>query len=296
MNAPTVAADPIVIRASSLTYWPDCERRGAARLFKSIVEGRGFLLRTTPIHVGAPIGTATHAGAAYGLQTKIDTGELSSLSEARDVSMAALDEALVRDGEIDWKPREAANVDQAQKQVTRMLAMVHTRVSPTIWPAAVEDRLKADIGDGFVLSGQRDIYGIETLASGGAYYDPKADDGWWKIKDLKTGAHPGPHGPQTGAYGILARTHGYRVDGADIIQIPRVTLNKPQPEPIIIKVPIESAERAAESTYKRAKSSLIEFMKTGDPHVFLANPASIMCSDRCPAWGTSFCREHLEIE
>ena len=295
MNAPAVQAEPIVIRASSLTYWPDCERRGAARLFKSIVEARGFMLRATPVHIGAPIGTATHAGAAYGLQAKIDTGELAPLSQAVDVSMASLDEELARYGEIDWKPRDAANVDQAQKQARRMLAMVHLKVSPFIKPAAVEDRLTADIGDGFILSGQRDMYGVEIATANDNYYSP-GDQGQWKTKDLKTGATSGPHMPQTGAYSILGRSHGYQVDGAEIIQIPRVSLKKPQPEPIIISLPIESAERAAESTYKRIKSTLIEFMETGDPHVFLANPTSIMCSDRCPAWGTPFCREHLEID
>ena len=295
MSAPTVAADPIVIRASSLTYWPDCERRGAARLFKHIIEARGFFLRTTPVHIGAPIGSATHAGAAYGLQAKIDTGELAPLSQAVDLAMSSLDKEIAKYADIDWPPRDAANVDQAQKQTRRMLAMVHMKVSPFIKPAAVEDRLTADIGDGFILSGQRDIYGVEIATANENYYRPN-NQGFWKIKDLKTGAKSGPHMPQTGAYGILGRSHGYQVDGADIIQIPRVPLSKTQPDPIIISIPIESAERAAESTYKRVKSTLIEFMETGDPHVFLANPTSIMCSDRCPAWGTPFCREHLEID
>ena len=72
--------------------------------------------------------------------------------------------------------------------------------------------------------------------------------------------------------------------------------SKHQPEPITIPVDIEAAERSAEKTYERAKSSLIAFMETGDPHVFLANPFSKLCNDSCPAWGTPFCREHLEID
>lgn len=290
-----ITSDPIKIRCSALTLWPDCERRAACRLFPSIVESKGYMLRTTAIHVGAPIGTAVHAGAAFGLQTKIDTGELSSLAEATDVSMVGLDQAIEEArGGIEWKPGIAGNRDQAQKQVIRMLAMVHIKLSPTINPSAVEDRLEADIGDGFILSGQRDIYGIEVVP-----IDPGVDlirPGGWRIKDLKTGAHSGSHMPQTGGYGILARSHGNQVDGADIIHLPRVPLSKIQPEPITIPVDIEAAERSAEKTYERAKESLIAFMETGDPHVFLANPFSKLCNESCPAWGTPFCREHMEIE
>lgn len=294
--APMTSAEPIKIRCSALTLWPDCERRAAARLFKSIIGAKGFFLRTTSIHVGAPIGTGVHAGAAFGLQTKIDTGELSSLSDATDVALTGFDQALEEvDNQVEWKPGVAGNRDQGQKQVIRMLAMVHLKLSPTINPAAVEDRLEADIGDGFILSGQRDIYGVEVHNHPPAYPARYAADSW-KIKDLKTGVGSGSHMPQIGAYGILARSHGNRVDGAEILHVPRVPLKKPQPKPTIIAVDIEEAERSAERTYERAKASMIEFMKTGDHHAFQANPASKLCNESCPAWGTNFCKEHLEIE
>lgn len=288
MNAPATikpAVETIRIRASALTMWPDCERRAAARLFPKMLLDQGFELRQTPIHIGAPIGTGTHAGAAYGMSFKMATGELPPLSEAEQVAISGLDEALDEvGGDVDWKPGQAANLNEAQKQVRRMLAVVHTRLSPLVKPAAVEDFLQADIGDGFALTGHRDLYGIEVKS------------GNWSIVDLKTGAHKGSHMPQTGAYAILGRSHGNQVDGARIFHVPRVPLKKTQPDPVIIDVPIESAERAAEATYKRAKSSLLQFMETGDPHVFLANPFSKLCGESCPAWGTPFCREHLEIE
>lgn len=294
-DLPTSNGNEIRIRASALTLWPDCERRAAARLFWSIIREKGYELRQTPIHVGAPIGTATHAGAAHGLKNKILTGELTSLDEATEVALVSFDEELDKDQEIDWRPKEAGNRDEGQRQVMRMLAMIHIRVSPTIRPVAVEDRLEADIGDGFILSGQRDLYAVELIEDPPDIISHDAN-GVWKIRDLKTGAGSGSHMPQTGAYGLLARTHGDRVDGADIIHLPRVPLRHRQPEPVIIPVDIEEAEQSAERTYERAKSSLVEFMETGDHHAFLANPFSKLCNDKCPAWGTPFCKEHLEFE
>lgn len=284
MNAPAHIEHPKRIRCSALTMWPNCERCVAAKLFPELIKGKGFELRQTPIHVGAPIGTGVHGGAALDMTVKMRTGELASLREATDKAMYDLDVALEEAGEIDWKPIAAVNLDQAQKQVRRMLGVVHVHLSPKVYPKAVEDHLIADLGDGFVLTGHRDLYCIEIERDA------------WIIIDLKTGAVVGAHLPQIGGYSNLGRSHGNRVDGAKIFHVPRVPLKKTQPDPMIVNVPIETAERAAERICKRIKESVTEFIKSGDHHTFMANPMSKLCNDRCPAWGTYFCREHLEID
>ena len=45
----------------------------------------------------------------------------------------------------------------AQQQVTRQTRLYHDKVAPGIKPIAVEEHLKAEIEDGFVLSGHVDV-------------------------------------------------------------------------------------------------------------------------------------------
>jgi hypothetical protein len=52
-----------VIRCSALTAYPDCNRRGAARLFWREISSMGFRLRSTPRGIGAAIGSAVHRAA-----------------------------------------------------------------------------------------------------------------------------------------------------------------------------------------------------------------------------------------
>ena len=80
----------ILVRSSSLTGFPDCERRFAARAIPEIVEGHGFQLRRTYGSIGGKIGTATHAGAAMLLSTKIKTGETGDIGDAIDASITSL--------------------------------------------------------------------------------------------------------------------------------------------------------------------------------------------------------------
>ena len=64
---------------------------------------------------------------------------------------------------------------------------------------------------------------------------------------------------------------------------------------------VTGAEVAAMAVLRRIDADIRAFrfgdpergVAPGEPWAFLANPMSKLCSDRwCPAWGTSWCREH----
>lgn len=175
----------------------------------------------------------------------------------------------------------------AQKQIARMVTSYAKGIAPEIEPIAVEERLEADLGDGFILSGQADQVAREPN----------------KLRDLKTGKFQRANPVQYGLYSRLLRAHGIQVDGLVEDFVPRVRLNKPQPDPRSLVVPIGPAEWAAESTIQDMKASVGEFVRrfhAGDSppeEAFRANPQSQLCSSRyCPAWGTRFCRLHKGAE
>jgi hypothetical protein len=177
------------------------------------------------------------------------------------------------------------NMNDAQKQVIRMVKVFSYTIAPRVQPLAVERRLEANVGSGFILSGQSDLQTIEP----------------GRIRDLKTGRFPRSHYAQLGAYSLLARTaHPDEVTKevcVDFIQ--RVPVTKPQPETATEFYDQAVAEQAATSTIARIKADVDEFRRRLDEgdappeHAFLANPASMLCSKKwCPAFGSSFCREH----
>lgn len=274
-----------VIRASSLPGYTDCPRRWAARtLFKEVVKAGYDIVRDLPPSVGASVGTATHSGAAFIMTEKMKSGGLGNQTEAEQHALENFDEAA-KTGVL-WD-EATPNMNDAQKQVVRMVKVFRGALAPHIEPIAVERRLEARVGDDFLLSGQSDMQTIEP----------------GRIRDLKTGRFPRTHYAQLGAYSLLARTaHPEQVTKevcVDFIQ--RVPLAKPQPEPVIDNYNQVVAEQAAMSTIARIKADVNEFRrritdgKAPPEHAFLANPASMLCSPKwCPAFGSSFCREHKQ--
>jgi hypothetical protein len=54
---------------------------------------------------------------------------------------------------------------------------------------------------------------------------------------------------------------------------------------------VAQCENVAMSLIRKLERDYKEFLETGDPNTFLANPASMLCSEKyCPAWGTGFCQ------
>lgn len=262
----------LVIRASSLPQFSDCPRRWAARHLRREITAAGYELRETGRHIGACTGSATHVGAAFTLQHKIDTGELGNATEAEQRAMESL-EHDVREG-AGWD-KVTPNLSDAQVQVRRQIGVYRLHVASTVKPVAVERRLRARHKSGITISGTQDLVITEPEI----------------LRDLKTGGHgPSVNAGQYGAYSALLRSHGIHVTGIIEDFVARVRPDHQQPRPVEIAYDIGVAERTTESIIRRITADVADFRRTGEPESFLANPQSVLCSDRyCPAWGTKWC-------
>lgn len=273
-----------IIRSSSLPSYVDCPRRWAAQALIATLISIGFdIKKSLPKSIGASIGTATHGGVAYILTEKMSTGELGNQIEAEHRALEELRTAMQQDGVL-WD-ETSPNLSDSQKQIARMIKSYRRTLAPTINPIAIERRLQANVGDGFVLSGQSDTQAIEPDI----------------IRDTKTGRHHRTHYAQLGSYSLLARTvhPEHKTKGVCTDFIPRVTLKKEQPDPITEFYDQGVAESAAHSTIDRIKADVAEFTRRVEAgnappeHAFLANPGSNLCNPKfCPAHGSNFCREH----
>ncbi len=270
----------IVIRCSSLPPWPDCERRSAAIMFPVLVEAAGFTLQQRRSHIGGVVGSAVHTGAGYMLTEKIDTGEVGNETEAVDRAETEmkrrLDEApIVFDATTEKVPT-------AQKQIARMVR-TYRRFAEGVDPEAVEYNLRADLGDGFILSGHGDAF-------------TRIDAG---LRDLKTGTLKRMNAGQYGGYSVLARANQMPVVNIYEDYLKRVRVSKEQPPVETVEIDQESAEHQAMDTMRRIKRAVQNFQMLMDKgsdrpeRAFQANPLSMLCSEKfCPAFGSDFCKVH----
>lgn len=267
-----------LLRASSLTEFPDCERRFASRHLADLVGAAGFQLRRLPMQIGAKVGTAVHAGAAHLLRHKIATGENvldgngALMQAAQEVGVESL-RAEVNQGAV-WD-EVSPTINTAEHQTRRMLFSYAMTIVPTIQPVAVEQELVARFSPRIRLIGHLDI--AEDLG----------------IDDNKTGARQRPNHPQYGAYSLLRRSNGAEVSRFREHYVPRVPIKQDQPVPTTTTYPVETCEQAAHAVLGRVEESIKRFEKSSNPWEWIPNPASMLCSDRfCSAWGTSFCLAH----
>lgn len=261
-----------ILRASSLTEFPDCERRFAARHLGDLVGAAGFQLRRLPQQIGAKVGTAVHAGAAHTLRYKMQHGESAPVEQAVEQGIESL-RAEVASGTV-WDDA-SPTMNIAEHQTKRMVESFSTFVAPTIQPVAVEQELVARFSARIRLIGHLDI---------------AEDQG---IDDNKTGARQRPNHPQYGAYSLLRRSNNGEVSRFREHYIPRVSIKQNQPQPTTTVYPVETCEQSAHAVLGRVEETIIKFEKTGDPWEYLPNPASMLCGDRfCPAFNTAFCRAH----
>lgn len=275
-----------VIRVSALNNYPDCNRRGAANLFRHEIEAAGFRLRRLARGIGAVVGTAVHKAAAVELAEKAKTGELPPVTVALDAGRDQLVDDL-KSGEVTFDgPRGKTHTPrEAGAQVAMMTHAHHTFIAPAVHPIIVEERLEAEVEPGLILSGQPDQVAREPNA----------------IRDLKTGVRaPGSFAAQLGGYSLLARSHGLDIDHASIDFLQRVDPKHPQPAPVSKRAAVAQAETAATNILRHIAADLETFRRgdvergllPGDPWAFEPNPASILCSEKwCPAYGTEFCHE-----
>ena len=144
-----------IIRASSLPGYPDCPLRWAATTMRKEIEGLGWELRDLPQNIGAANGTAVHSAAAHTLTEKMETGELGKVDDAVEIGVTSI-QSQAKQLDISWDAT-TPEMNVAQQQVIRQTRLYHDKVAPTIKPIAVEEHLKAEIEDGFVLSGHVDV-------------------------------------------------------------------------------------------------------------------------------------------
>lgn len=280
--------DPLTIRASALSDFPDCDRRGAVKSFRRLVEMMGYTLRTTVSHVGAAIGTGVHHAAKVMLDEKAKTGALPPESVATDAAIEALRERAAEGVAYD---RDTTSLNAAEQQARRMTQAYRIGIAPKVNPLVVEQRFEAAVPwtkYPIILSGQSDVIAREPQ----------------RIRDLKTGKRS-HHRPQLGAYALLARTCDLDVTKTTEDFIPRVALTKPQPPAQTFDHDLDGCEQAAVAVIKHIDAQLDVFLngdearriQVGDAWAFVANPKSKLCSAKfCPAHGTEFCREWQQGE
>lgn len=269
------------VRCSSLSSYPDCPRRGAARLFWREIAAAGYTLRQTPRGVGAAIGTGVHEGAAHTLREKLFRGALAPLDAVTDCAVETY-RMEVAGGVMYDQASPSSNT--AEQQIVRMTTAYQKTIAPLITPLTVEAQLEADTGFGIVLTGRSDVLACEPGI----------------IRDLKTGKRHGVHTCQMGGYSLLNKANGLDVQEAGIDFVPRVPITKPQPESISTKYSIEICETAALNVLRHIASDLKTFregdtatgIQPGDSWAFIANPNSNLChANWCSAYGTDFCHE-----
>lgn len=284
--APDAAAT--IIRSSSLTSYPGCNRRGATFLLRQEIKAAGFDVRDSPSTIAAATGTAVHESATVTLQEKAKTGSLPPLSFCEDVAITDLQRSI-HDG-ITYD-KDSPGVAAAEYQVRRMTTVYRYAIAPGINPLVVEERFEAAVPwarQKLVVSGQPDVICREP------------DD----VDDLKTGARLGSHAPQIGSYSLIARSHKIEIKGAKISWIQRVSMKKPQPGPATQTYEISQAEGAAVAVINQIDRDLTTFREgdptrgilPGDPVAFASNPTSMLCGQKyCPNYGVrgphAFCRD-----
>jgi hypothetical protein len=264
----------ITIRCSSLPGALDCERREAAKTFRADIERAGYVLRDPGNGIAAAVGTATHAGATWSLQQKIETGELGNKTESEQRAIDSL--TIERERGVSWDDT-SPDRNTAEKQVVRMLNLYRSHVAASVVPVSVEKRLQAQVSEGIILSGQTDVSELE------------------RIRDIKTGKNDQYHGAQLGGYTLLARAHNQPIDKACVDFIQRVRISQVQPNPRKIDYDMAECESLAWAVIERIKSNYEKFLQTGMADAFLPNPKSMLCSDKyCPAHSTRFCVHHTK--
>lgn len=270
------------IRPSSLTGWNDCARRQVASAYPMLVSALGYQLRSLPSHIGAAVGTGVHKGNEVALVAKMKTGKLGAWDECENAAVESAAEQIkagvMWDGLTD-------NRKTAERQVRRMVKAYYEQIAPEVEPLVIEERLEADAGGGWVLSGQPD-----TLT-----HKPG------ELRDTKTGAQKRANGVQYGAYGLLFRAHDYEMDVIKEDFIRRTAIHKDQPRVETESPPLGPSIMEAWATVQNMRQRIDGFVEmagsanpTQPPETVLrVNPMSPLCSEKfCPAWGTKFCRAH----
>lgn len=274
----------IVVRASSLPSYADCQRRMAVGTLGRLFEAHGYLIRPDRTGYGALVGSGVHAGAEHMLTNKLQTGELPPVADAQEQAIIALHDRIAEETDEDRPPVEdgtTKSVGEAEQQVRRMVEVYRWDVADRVTPLVVESRIEVEAGQGLILSGQSDLLHLSSFG------------GQRVVRDLKTGSQltgMWKHSAQVGAYSLLFRSQGHETDAAGIDGIQRVSPRKPQPGAEWHPLNLEAGEQLAVQTIRDFGAKARAFRQDGDAERFLANPGSNLCSEKyCRAFGTKAC-------
>ena len=265
-------SETITIRPSSGPSYCDCALRTIAKTYPFLLREAGYEPRQLPSSVGAAVGSGVHRAGEYSLKLKMQTGhDIGTDDDAVDAAIAEFDDRI-EEGVI-WDDTTPTR-DAAQKQIDVMSKLYRSRIVPKLDPVMIEERIELEYAPGYIISGQPDV-----VTSG--------------LRDTKTGVIRRANGVQYGNYCALLKSR--RVPVASITEdyIRRVPLSKTQPEPESHAYDVNTCILAAKATNDRIVNDINRFIRTGDLNTFIANPASMMCSDKyCPAHGTDICKLH----
>lgn len=261
----------IKVRCSGLSSYADCPRRSAAKLYRELITGAGFKINEERANIGASTGTGTHAGCEHYLRSKMNN-EVPSKTVAEQQALDSLSNEI--ENGVIWDDT-TPNLNIAQQQVIRQVHAYNIFVVPKTMPTGVEKYYEFKAKNGVVLTG---------------HVDCSQENG---IRDTKTGVASRANAPQYGGYSLLRRSAGFNVTEIFEDYVPRVSIKKIQPEPIIRTFKASDCETAAFNIMNRIAHDVGEFKDTGNEWSFLPNPMSMLCSEKfCPAFNTNFCNAH----
>jgi hypothetical protein len=268
---------PLTVRASSAATFVDCPRRWAAQALRGTIEALGYALRSPEPGIGAAVGSGVHRGAETHWRDFIARGGPGDEADAIERGIEELRHRLRERGTIyDQTTPGPSQAEHAVGRMTRAYRDAAVRTIKTA-PRIVEGRVACAVEHGRIeLAGHPDL----LLDAGG-------------LRDIKTGRRTAVWNVQLGCYSLLLRAAGepVRAVGVDFAQ--RVPSSKDQPPVVGVAHRQDIAERAAHRALRGIREAVGEFSETRDPWAFVANPSSMLCSDRyCPAHGTRWCMEH----
>ena len=275
--------EPLVIRASSLSSFGDCQLRAAGSMFASQFQAHGHDVRRPRANIGALIGTGVHRAAEVALTEKMVSSSTAALSTMEDAAVESFRQRMAEDaGDLPVvMDQETPTIAAALSQIPRLVRRYRDDVVEHVVPVEVESRIEAEAMPGVILSGQADLLVLD------------AAKGRRTLRDAKTGRrrqNPWKHAPQCGAYSALFRSRGYEVDAGQIDFLARVKEQAEQPPVEEQKIDIIACEQIAWHVLQDFGSKALAFAADGDPGRFLPNPGSHLCSPLfCRLYGSSAC-------
>lgn len=256
-----------MIRASMLPGALDCGRRAAARQWPDLIISKGYTLAQTMPSAGARLGDAVHLAAAELLRSRMFENIIAPETVMRAIEKAWAEFLRAIKKGVTWD-KTTKNTNDALRQLEAMVFSL-VAIIQRMLPAEIERKL--EYGH---YTGQLDV-----LESTGV------------LTDFKTGAKEPSPWAQLGLYAMLCESAGLSVNQTQLIYTPRLSVNTPQPEPIIRVLDAEEAKRAAFNIVSSLETWKARFEISGDSWEFPANPMSMMCTPvYCGAYGGPFCK------